>query len=42
MKNLPTMESIAGTYELKEKGGFSWLFGDTYRWVFLANGTKED
>ena len=22
MKNLPTMESIAGTYELKEKGVF--------------------
>lgn len=42
MKKLPTMESIAGTYELKEKGVFSWLFGDTYRWVFLANGTKED
>ena len=33
MKNLPTMESIAGTYELKEKGGFFMAI-----WCYLQVG----
>ena len=35
VKELTLREKVIGTYELKENG-------DTYRWVFLSNGSMED